>query len=114
MSEELSFPSCDVSSPPTRPTVQIDSGLKPYVHKKQFMAPWKWMIYNVTVVSGVGCVDGCGCVKDFVWLPVLDMHTYISLVPRCVHGLGTRLYIHVNQHITDGQRTVYVHVDFTI
>lgn len=62
------------------------------------------------MVSGVGCVGACGCVKDFVWPPVLD----ISLIPRCIRGLGMRLYIYVNQHITDGQRTVYVHVDFTI
>ena len=38
MSEELSFPSSDVSSPPSRPTVQIDSALRPYVYKKHFYA----------------------------------------------------------------------------
>ena len=54
MSEELSFPSSDVSSPPTRPTVQTDSGLRPYAHKKQqFMTVWKWMIYN----CGKWCAD---------------------------------------------------------
>ena len=58
MSDELSFPSSDASSPPTRPTVQTDSGLRPYAHKKQqFMTSWKW----TTVVSGVWCVGVWVC-----------------------------------------------------